>query len=60
MARYRTRYVCPVRVATLLTDFSYQLELLLQRLIWLRLYPWVVIISLEILEKTRLHIWEPV
>lgn len=38
---------------------SYQFPLVFHRLIWFKLYPWVVTISFEILENTRLHIWDP-
>ena len=58
-ARYNTRYVCPVNVVVFCTERLSQLSVVFQRLIWFKLYPWVVIISLEILEKTKLQTWEP-
>merc|ERR1712224_391572 len=54
MARYRTRYVCPVRVATFAMDGYFQ------RMIWFREYPCVLTISLTFFDQMRLQTCEPV
>lgn len=36
-----------------------QLEFVFQTFIWFKLYPCVVTISFEILEKSKLQIWDP-
>src|SRR5207237_8461639 len=52
--RYRTRYVCPVRLTTC-SIFGY-----FHTTIWFWLYPCVLTISSEFLLHARLHTWLPV
>lgn len=54
MAKYKTRYVCPVRVTTLLR-LGYR-----HTTIWFREYPCVLTISLQFCDHARLQTWLPV